>query len=285
MADILIAGYGDIGGRLAALLHAQGHRVTGLKRNPPVEESASIRLIAADLIHAGDLAFLDDTYDWVVYLPTPGDRTPEAYRSVYETGLNNLLNRFETPGRQTRWLFVSSTGVYAQSGGEWVDESSPTEPVSETSRWIYRAEQSLLARRADALIVRFSGIYGPGREHLLRTACSEPEIQYDPPCYTNRIHQDDCAAVLAFLIERGLAGQRLDTIYLASDDDPAPIWEVVSWLARMMTRLQPTPKSAHSPPDQNKRCRNERLKALGFQFKYPSYRDGYRALIDSLKSP
>lgn len=284
MANILIAGYGDIGGRLAALLLAQGHRITGLKRNPPSETTSPLRFVKADLTSFEDMAAVSDDYDWVVYLPTPGSRTPEAYQAVYETGLNNLLNHFDARGSQPNWLFISSTGVYGQTDGEWVDEFSPAEPNSETSRWIREAEKNLAARISNTVIVRFSGIYGPGREYLLKSACRQLEIQQDPPYYTNRIHQDDCAAVLAFLIERRISGCCLDNLYLASDDDPAPMWEVVSWLARELNCLPPIAKKPQNPPDQNKRCRSDRLKALGFRFKFSTYRDGYRELIDKLRT-
>lgn len=284
MANILIAGYGDIGARLSTLLQHQGHRITGLKRNPPGNTDPSINWIQADLTRPDTLQPLTADYDFVVYQPTPGSREAEAYRALYDTGLNNLLNRFESLDKQPVWLFVSSTGVYGQRDGEWVDENSPTEPATETSRWILRGEQTLLARRPDASIVRFSGIYGLGREYLLNTARRQPDIQRTPPYYTNRIHQDDCAAVLDFLIARRLAGEQLDTRYLASDDDPATMWEVICWLAAQQNCPPPNEKAPENPPDQNKRCRNDKLKGLGFRFRYPSYKEGYHALIESLKT-
>ena len=175
---------------------------------------------------------------------------------------------------------VSSTSVYGQSQGEWVDEESIAEPDNISSRLIRLAEQRLTALNPDNIIVRFSGIYGPGREYLLRQALQTPAIQQTPPYFTNRIHQQDCVDVLSFLLEQRLEGRALAQCYLASDDDPAPTWEVMNWLADHLHC--PAPTARDGEVGMNKRCSNARLKALGYQFQYPSYKDGYLDLIGSL---
>ena len=134
------------------------------------------------------------------------------------------------------------------------------------------------------IVVRFSGIYGPGREYLLRQAMQSPAIQHTPPYFTNRIHQQDCVGVLAFLLEQRLAGKALAQCYLASDDDPAPMWEVMTWLADHLHCSPPVIKAVDTNAGMNKRCSNARLKALGYQFQYPGYKDGYLELIGALNS-
>ncbi|MDD5630594.1 MAG: SDR family NAD(P)-dependent oxidoreductase, partial [Methylococcales bacterium] len=176
-------------------------------------------------------------------------------------------------------IFVSSTGVYSQSEGEWVDEDSIAQPVNGTSQLIRQAEEKLMSLDAGNIVVRFSGIYGPGREYLLRAARQAPAIQQNPPYFTNRIHQQDCVGVLAFILECRLAGVALEQCYLASDDDPAPMWEVMSWLADHLKCQPPTVKSVGNGGVMNKRCCNRRLKALGYQFHYPGFKDGYLELI------
>lgn len=279
MTKLLIAGYGDIGGRLASILDRDHYQVFGLKRNPTSSDEGGTLFIKADLTQPDDLERLDCDFDQVLYLPTPGGRDAEAYRAVFDTALNNLIQRFKAGGRMPQWFFISSTGVYGQTGGEWVDEESDAQPNSETGKIIRKAEQTLLEHDPSAVVVRFSGIYGLGRERLLQMASRQAVIQADPPYYTNRIHQDDCAAVLAFLLKKHVEGERLDNVYLASDDHPAPMWEVISWLARQMNSQPPIAKPVDNAPDQNKRCRNARLKALGFRFKYPTYREGYGEML------
>ena len=85
--------------------------------------------------------------------------------------------------------------------------------------------------------------------------------------------------MLAFLLERRLADVALEQCYLASDDDPAPMWEVMSWLAEQLKCQPPTVKSDDPCCVKNKRCNNQRLKALGYKFRYPSFKDGYLELI------
>ncbi|MGR9116912.1 MAG: SDR family oxidoreductase [Gammaproteobacteria bacterium] len=280
MAKVLIAGCGDIGHRLAELLARQGHQVVGLKRNPPVSDSDHLGYFKADITRPGDLMSLDTDFDLIFFMPTPDYRDVEAYRRVYQLGLSNLITRFAGQGSRPHWFFISSTSVYGQANGEWVDEQSPAEPQTESGTIIRRAEQLLYADDPGHVVVRFSGIYGPGRERLLKMSVQTPVIQYDPPYFTNRIHQDDCAAVLAFLSEQRLTGRPLEACYLASDDTPAPLWDVMTWLAKQMRCPPPIPESRSTrSQSQNKRCRNQRLKQLGYRFIYPSYQEGYLPLV------
>jgi len=275
MAKILIVGCGAIGSELAGVLSAQGHDVTGLKRKPPLSASGPIRYVVADISSDADLADLDTDFTQAFFIVSPDERNEQSYRAVYETGLNNLLARLP----KTHWLMVSSTSVYGQSAGEWIDEDSAAEPANITSRLIRQAEQKLMDSNPANIVVRFSGIYGPGREYLLRLALQAPAIQQTPPYFTNRIHQRDCVGVLSFLLEQRLAGKALAQCYLASDDDPAPTWEVMTWLADRLHCPPPTAKAVDADAGMNKRCSNTRLKALGYRFQYPSYKDGYLELI------
>ena len=283
MAKILIIGCGAIGTQLAHVLSANGHQVTGLKRNPPKIDADPINYFTADMTAPTDLNELSTDFDIVYFIVSPDGRNEQSYRDIYELGLNNLLQRFSQAKPRPYWIFVSSTSVYGQSQGEWVDENSIAQPSNVTSQLIRQAEQKLLDLDADNIVVRFSGIYGPGRESLLRTARQTPAIQQQPPYFTNRIHQQDCVGVLAFLLERRLAGAALAQYYLASDDDPAPQWEVMSWLAEQMGCQPPTVKQVDNHGVMNKRCNNQRLKALGYQFRYPSFKDGYLELINNDK--
>lgn len=274
MANILIVGCGDLGMRLAHVLSEKGHQVTGLKRHPPSRDSY-IRYVAADIASGIELDGLDTDFDLLFFIVTPDGRNEANYRAIYEIGLQRLLAKLP----RCPWIFVSSTGVYAQSQGEWVDEDSPAEPETVTNRLIRQAEKRLVESNPDNIIVRFSGIYGPGRESLLRMAAQSPTIQKEPPYFTNRIHQLDCVGVLDFLLEQRLKGRKLENCYLASDDDPAPLWDVISWLAERMHCAPPVAKAVDQDAAMNKRCSNRRLKELGYQFRYPDYKKGYAELI------
>lgn len=274
MANILILGCGAIGVSLATVLTGQGHSVTGLKRSPP-SSADGIHYVAADITSSIAMEQLALDADVVFFIVSADERTEQAYRNIYQCGLRNALAKFA--GQP--WFFVSSTRVYGQSQGEWVDEDSLTRPDNAAGQLLLQAEQYVLDWNPLNVVVRFSGIYGPGREHLLRMARQAPAIQQTPPYFTNRIHQRDCVGVLAFLLRQRLAGVALESCYLASDDDPAPLWEVISWLAARLHCAAPTVQRGGSEAVSNKRCVNRRLKALGYQFYYPGYQDGYSELI------
>ena len=280
MAKILIIGCGSIGTQLAHNLAAKGHDVTGLKRNPPKLDIGEINYFTADISLAYQLVQLPLDFEFIYFIVSPDGRNKESYQAIYEIGLTNLIDRFAKEGASPNWIFVSSTSVYGQSEGEWVDEESIAQPDNITSQYIRQAEQQLMDLNAQNIVVRFSGIYGPGREYLLRMAKQQSVIQKDPPYYTNRIHQQDCIGVLIFLLEQSLAGVTLEQCYLASDDDPATMWDVMSWLTEHLSCKPPEVKVNDKAVGMNKRCNNQRLKTLGYHFQYPDFKAGYLELIN-----
>lgn len=262
---LLIAGCGDLGQRLAGRL--EGWEIHGLRRNPE-RLRAPIVPIAADLSRPGSLVSVRGDWDAIVYTATPGESSPEAYREAYVEGLGALMDQADSP----RWIMVSSTAVYGQDRGEWVDEESATEPARFNGEILLEAER--LAQEAGGLVVRFSGIYGPGRDYLIRKAREGSlRCRRDPPVWTNRIHADDCAAVLAHLLEL----ESPDSLYVASDRCPAPRFEVLEWLCGQLGK--PGPEAADDDGGQGKRVCAERLFATGFTLQYPDYRAGYSELL------
>ena len=267
MKRLLIAGCGDLGIRLAGRLDQAGWGVTGLRRNVQALP-AFIKPLAADLLKPDSLASAAVDWDAVIYQATPGERSPQAYRRAYVEGLSNLLDRV----RYERLIFVSSTAVFGQDDGAWVDEDSPTEPSAFNGRVLLEAES--LARDAGGIACRFSGIYGPGRDYLLRRVRSGQAVcRETPPQWTNRIHADDCAGVLAHLLEL----DRPEPVYCASDCEPATRCQVLDWLAEKLN--QPRPSRNTEPGGQGRRVSSRRLLASGYHFDYPDFRSGYGALL------
>lgn len=126
--------------------------------------------------------------------------------------------------------------------------------------------------------MRLTGIYGPGREWLLTQVRRGYRVAIDPPLYGNRIHADDAAGLLAFLLEQDQQGVGLDDIYIGVDDSPAPLAEVVGWL-REYLGVTEWAEDASVRRAGSKRCSNARAKALGWEPKYPSYREGMRRFL------
>ena len=234
-----------------------------------------IQPVQADLLDPTTLTRLPANIDALVFMPTPASRDPAGYEAIFVQGWKNVWTALEkTPDRA---LLVSSTAVYGESNGGLVDEETTPEPTGFNGKILLEMEQ-LAARCTENLtVVRISGIYGPGRERLIRLAASEGlEIQQTPSCFTNRIHRDDAAAALKHLLEI----DKPATLYLATDDQPATRYEVVEWLAKAQGQSAPIGVSDASA-SRGKRVNNQRLRDSGFNLAYPDYRTGYAAVLKS----
>lgn len=266
MSEVLIAGCGRLGIAAAGILAKQGHTVYGLRRDTTCLPSW-VRPVQADLRNRDSLTRLP-AVDHLIYAPTSGARDETAYRATYVEGLANLVSELPRD-RLRRLLFVSSTAVYEQDDGAWVNEDTPCRPAGFRSRVMLAAEAQALSGTVLATAIRFAGIYGPEPGALVE------RVRAGAPCrgrFTNRIHVDDAAAVLVHLliVEAGYE------VVLGVDDAPALDCEVMTWLAR---RLGVTPPLKPTGAACGKRCRNDRLKQSGFTFRYPDYRAGYRHIL------
>jgi nucleoside-diphosphate-sugar epimerase len=271
--NILIAGCGDVGNVLATLLLKNGHVVYGLKRDTSTLPQ-DVRAIQADLTDPATLAAIPENIDGLIFMPTPASRDQAAYESIFLDGWKNLWNSLKQPPART--LLVSSTAVYGQSDGSIVNEETAAEPARFNGEVLLRMER-LVAGCTDKLIVaRVSGIYGPGREGMIRLAASEGlELQQSPPIFTNRIHRDDVAAALMHL----LLLDNPQALYLVSDDLPVAKYDVLAWIAAALGKPAPEGLSA-KPGNGGKRVDNQRLRRSGFQLVYPDYRAGYGAILE-----
>ncbi len=279
MLKILIAGCGDVGIALGLMLVEDGHRVYALRRNVGALPS-SLEAVAADLTDPATLGSLPEA-DVVYYAAAADGRDEADYQRAYVSGVGNVLKSLKDGNRSVRrFIFVSSTGVYGQDAGEWVDETSPTQPARFTGKKLLEGERLCLEGPYPATAVRFGGIYGPGRNRLLRQVRDGATCVEQPPRYTNRIHRDDCAGVLRHLL-------RLDApapVYIGVDCDPAAQCTVMDWLAKRMNAPAPRRETDRDPGGQGKRCRNDLLIESGYSFLFPTFREGYAQMIDSLNA-
>lgn len=279
MARILVLGCGKLGYPLARRLLDAGHQVSGVSRTPPDSEPSGLRWLSLDVRDATGVMAMPTDFDLVVVILTPAARSPAGYEQIYQQGLGQVLGRFSQASSSPKIVFVSATSVYGQNRGEWVDEDSETAPSTYNGQSLLAAEQSILGFGAGNVVLRFSGIYGEQRNRLLTSLQQPQQIQRTPPLFTNRIHQTDCVNVLYFIAGKLLGGETVPTVVLASDLDPAPKFEMMSWLAHQAGLAPPEPTIAGSGTRQNKRCNNRRLLDMGYRFLYPGYRDGYTAIL------
>ena len=277
---LLIVGCGDIGGGVARHFLQRGWQVQGLRRQTD-KLPESVGGIAVDLSDPESLATLPMlSADYVLMTLTPASYTEDGYQRIFEHATAALLAALSPAPK--RLLFVSSSGVYGQREHEWVDEESPTEPPRFAGKSLLRGEQLALGSGIPCSVVRFTGIYGPGRFQMLKKVQAGECAPTEPLHYSNRIHRDDCVGFLCHLLERAEAGEALDACYLASDDEPAPIQEVQCWLADQLG----VPYEQGGAPiarTGSKRCANRRLHESGYELRYPNYRQGFTPILAGLK--
>lgn len=280
-ATALIVGCGDIGSRLATQLLDKGWQVYGLRRSID-RLPAGVIGVAGDLFNEACPAdWPTEPIDYLVYSATATERNEAGYQAAYVEGLKHTLSWLKQHNQQPKHLlFVSSSGVYMQQDGEWVDENSPAESTIFSGRVMLQAEQVALHSGLPASVVRLTGIYGPGREWLLGQVRKGYRVAVNPPLYGNRIHADDAAGLLAFLLEAADQGKSLDDCYIGVDNAPAPLAEVVDWL-RERLGVTEWAEEASVRRAGSKRCSNARAKALGWEPRYPSYREGYAAIFEN----
>jgi len=273
---ILLAGCGDIGKRTGARL-APNHQCFGLKRNPQ-NLPDTIVPIAGDMSDADVLqVILSEGFDVVLVTLTPGAFTEVAYRDAYLAGAKALSDAISSIANRPKLvIWVSSTSVYGHCEGEWVDEQSATNPASFSGKLLLEAEQQIQALPCAHTVVRFSGIYGPGRTRMLNQISAGKGRPAVPEQWSNRIHSEDCAGVIAHLIERFDAGEIVEPLYLATDCAPVTQHVMRNWLAEQMNvDLSDEMVMQNS----NRRCSNQRLLEIGYRFVFPSYQEGYLSLM------
>lgn len=263
---VLIVGFGLIGKRLATTLVAQGHAVTALSRS--AQQQTGVRHLAQP-VQAVNLSGLP-AIDWVYVILSPDARTASAYAQVFLDSLAPLAQALQSHPVQ-RVVLVSSTSVYGQQQGEWIDEHSAVMPATATAEVLWQAEQQWHDYWQNRLIViRPSGIYGSQRLRLLNWVKQAKPVKTGQ--WTNRIHEADLAGFLAHLIQF----TPHQALYILTDQCPVTQQQVLDYIAQ---QLHVAPVAPIESMVAGKRIRSVYLAGSGYVLRYPSYIEGYAAII------
>jgi nucleoside-diphosphate-sugar epimerase len=289
---VVILGCGYVGCELAAQL--SDYDVVGVRRSDAglaAVEAAGARPVQADVTESDALDAVPDA-DWLVFAASAGGRDAEAARETYVEGLRTAIDHFAARSSPPdRIVYTSSTGVYGDHDGAWVDEDTDLQPTTEKTRILAEAERIARERPpagTDGTVARFGGLYGPDRYRLDR--------YLDGPVtegYLNMVHREDAAGAVRFLLEADVGR---DAVVNVVDDEPVEKWAVADWLAAQCGEPDPEKETLESRLEAvdaeqrrrrlraNKRVSNDRLRELGYEFTYPTFREGYRDVISQYRA-
>ncbi len=290
---VAILGCGHVGIELGRQLTDRGHEAIGVRRSTEgIEQIADAGFdgVQADVTDSDALASVPDV-DAIVFAASSGGRGAGAARRVYVEGLRTAIEHFgERDASPDRLVYTSSTGVHGDHDGDWVDEETPISPTTEKTEVLAEAERIALELPTeygfDGTVARYAGLYGPDRYRLDRYL--EGPVTEG---YLNMVHRDDAAGVVRYLLEEDLArGEVVQVV----DDEPVSKWEFADWLAEACGLDHPPKRTKTERLEDgdlseaarrriltSKRCSNEKLHDLGYEFRYPTFREGYRDAIDA----
>jgi nucleoside-diphosphate-sugar epimerase len=235
---IAVLGCGYVGAEFARQARAAGHDVLGVVRSIDSRDRLRAEGLAAEAfdLFAGDWSALPAAFDVVVYAASTGGGGPEAYALAYDVGVKRALAWAAAVGAQT-FVFTSSTGVYRQDDGRIVDEESVVGGAP-TADAILGGERAVLnSGFAKARVLRFGGLYGPGRHHLVdQLRRGEHVIGGRVDHYINYLHRDDAASALLAALVAGPDGAR---VYNVGDGCPVTKEALARWIAKRLG--QPAP--------------------------------------------
>lgn len=264
-----IIGCGYVGQAIALRWKQEGHTIAVTTRNPekaPFLESLTHHV---HVLKEGTLNHFLSKQDAVLVCVAPG--ASSDYRSTYLDIAQQIKAHIQQPTDLKQIIYTSSTSVYGDHQGAWVDENTPIVPAHEQARILHKTEQALLSCASSHLnvcILRLGEIYGPGREISKRLQ----RMQFQPfagtgESYTNLIHLTDIVEALNFSLQ-----QRLEGIYNLCNDFHVPRRQFYEQLCQqeMILPIQwdPTKTNRHAG---NKRVSNQKMKTAGFVFCQPFY--------------
>lgn len=292
---ILVVGCGDLGGEVAQQLAMQHLKpitdnwpplnVIGVRRS--ATKMANMQCIQADVTQPDCIAQLQKIQPSIVlYCVAASGQTDAQYKAQYVDGLQNVLASQKDNAQLQHVFFVSSTRVYGQRTDAILDETTLAIPNDFGGERLLQAEQLLDAYHCNTTTLRLSGIYGPGRLRMINLAKSPAQWPIENS-WTNRIHRDDAARFILFLIRNALNYKKpqnntIKNCYIVTDSVPASQFEVLNWLAQQLNvDMQKIVGASHTIA-QGKRLSNQGMLATGFVLNYPSYQVGYAALLMAL---
>ena len=276
---LLVIGCGKLGQKLGLLAKKTPLDLLGFKRKKIT--STNIRIEQQDIF---DKSFFDKVKihspDFILYSLSADEQSEKSYRRNYIEGLKQVIKSIKYINNFQHLFFVSSTSVYGDNNDQFIDEFSETSPKNFRGTILLEAENLLNTVKFNSTVLRLSGIYGSGRNYMIKLsqdAESWPKVDR----WTNRINEDDAANFIIFLLNQCLQGEIPEKLYLLTDKEPITLFRLLNWIRQNLNLKNKI--NITSDPILGKRLRSSIIPSLKFEYKYPTYKQGYKELIQEAK--
>lgn len=276
---LLVIGCGKLGQKLGLLAKKTPLDLLGFKRKKIT--STNIRIEQQDIF---DKSFFDKVKihspDFILYSLSADEQSEKSYRRNYVEGLKQVIKSIKYINNFQHLFFVSSTSVYGDNNDQFIDEFSETSPKNFRGTILLEAENLLNTVKFNSTVLRLSGIYGSGRSYMIKLsqdAESWPKVDR----WTNRINEDDAANFIIFLLNQCLQGEIPEKLYLLTDKEPVTLFRLLNWIRQNLNLKNKI--NITSDPILGKRLRSSIIPSLKFEYKYPTYKQGYKELIQEAK--
>ena len=276
---LLVIGCGKLGQKLGLLAKKTPLDLLGFKRKKIT--STNIRIEQQDIF---DKSFFDKVKihspDFILYSLSADEQSEKSYRRNYVEGLKQVIKSIKYINNFQHLFFVSSTSVYGDNNDQFIDEFSETSPKNFRGTILLEAENLLNTVKFNNTVLRLSGIYGSGRNYMIKLsqdAESWPKVDR----WTNRINEDDAANFIIFLLNQCLQGEIPEKLYLLTDKEPVTLFRLLNWIRQNLNLKNKI--NITSDPILGKRLRSSIIPSLKFEYKYPTYKQGYKELIQEAK--
>ncbi|CAM8358837.1 WcaG Nucleoside-diphosphate-sugar epimerases [Candidatus Methylopumilus universalis] len=275
---VLIIGCGQLGFSIVNNADSDVFKLYGfsrsLRKSPASIEMHQVDILKTEAIDAIKLV----NPEIIIYAVSADTQSIESYQDHYVLGLKKTYEAILELDHFKHLFFVSSTRVYGQKTTKILSELDIAEPSDYGGEALMEAETVARQLKDKATILRLSGIYGPNRKRMIQLAQSNPGNWPATNNWSNRIHEEDAARFIVFLMKRIMMQESIEPIYLVTDGVPTKQYDVLTWIRN---RLQLTTDTIELPIlESGKQLQSVLLNQTGFVLKYPDFTYGYEAIID-----
>lgn len=275
---VLIVGCGQLGFTVAKNIDCHIFKLYGFSRSLKKSPS-SIEMHQADILKTETIDTIKSINpEIIIYAVSADAQSVESYQDHYVVGLKKTYKAILDLDHFKHLFFVSSTRVYGQKTTKILSEFDVAQPSDYGGEALMEAETIARQLKEKTTILRLSGIYGPTRTRMIQLAQSNPGNWPATNNWSNRIHEEDAARFIVFLMNKIVRQESIESLYLVTDGEPTKQYDVLTWIRK---HLKLSTDTIEIPiVEGGKQLRSVLLNQTGFTLKYPDFTYGYKAMID-----